>query len=369
MGVELVRRSGVEGTDKFLFAIPISFTGHYGLLLEGNSYGLLSEEIVSSAGVGPDEVLLVVAHSSVVIRAALPSSFFVASPDADAGKQPRLLDTVLLPEPFKLPFEALIEQRCMLPVSNMAAHKPSPLYGMCIRLTPLRLPSSNEIVAALQRIVPAKALVRKAVAVVRLHKFRVQDELHLGLEHVDAADRVLVETAMRQLAGRGQAFLCYVQSLTTSETILLRVHVKPGSGAFVPHVAINPSQRAAMLKAEAAACHNAEMLLAEEDEQAAKAKAKAKAKLCAKTAAAPATVAPAGDDTIRCKLTGRIMQDPVVAPDGYSYERKALEAYYARCRGDGKREPVSPATGKPMAFDMLDNRLLRTIIAELRVAQ
>lgn len=37
---------------------------------------------------------------------------------------------------------------------------------------------------------------------------------------------------------------------------------------------------------------------------------------------------------LHCPLSGEIMKDPVVASDGYSYEREALEAYMTRCVGN-----------------------------------
>lgn len=56
--------------------------------------------------------------------------------------------------------------------------------------------------------------------------------------------------------------------------------------------------------------------------------------------------------------------DPVVAADGDSYERDALDAYFTACKR-GKRVIVSPRTGEPMDAMMMPNRaLLNCIRAE-----
>lgn len=47
--------------------------------------------------------------------------------------------------------------------------------------------------------------------------------------------------------------------------------------------------------------------------------------------------------------------DPVVAADGDSYERDALDAYFTACKR-GKRIIVSPRTGEPMDAMMMPNR-------------
>jgi hypothetical protein len=59
---------------------------------------------------------------------------------------------------------------------------------------------------------------------------------------------------------------------------------------------------------------------------------------------------------LRCSLTRRVMTDPVVAADGYSYERAEIEKYLAQ-------HSVSPMTGRPLAFGRLfPNNQLRNVI-------
>ena len=45
------------------------------------------------------------------------------------------------------------------------------------------------------------------------------------------------------------------------------------------------------------------------------------------------------DEGVRCPITQEVMHDPVIAGDGHSYERRDVEAWFAR----GKR--TSPKTG------------------------
>ena len=57
-----------------------------------------------------------------------------------------------------------------------------------------------------------------------------------------------------------------------------------------------------------------------------------------------------------CSLTGKVMMDPVVAADGYSYERAEMESYLRHCS-------VSPVTGRPLAFTCLfPNNQLRNVL-------
>ena len=63
-----------------------------------------------------------------------------------------------------------------------------------------------------------------------------------------------------------------------------------------------------------------------------------------------------------------IMADPVVASDGFTYEREAIEAHFAAQRAAGAAAPVtSPITGRRLQNDaLIPNVLLRTIIAAVR---
>ena len=57
-----------------------------------------------------------------------------------------------------------------------------------------------------------------------------------------------------------------------------------------------------------------------------------------------------------CSLTRKVMTDPVVAADGFSYERAEMESYL-------KHYSVSPVTGRPLAFTRLfPNNQLRNVI-------
>lgn len=58
-------------------------------------------------------------------------------------------------------------------------------------------------------------------------------------------------------------------------------------------------------------------------------------------------------DKYLCPITGDIMADPVIAPDGYTYERKAITDWLAR-------SGVSPMTRQPMsANNLIVNRLVK----------
>lgn len=51
------------------------------------------------------------------------------------------------------------------------------------------------------------------------------------------------------------------------------------------------------------------------------------------------------------------MRDPVIAADGHSYERTALEAWLAQ-------HSISPVTGRPLPHTrIVENVLIRTAIA------
>lgn len=57
-----------------------------------------------------------------------------------------------------------------------------------------------------------------------------------------------------------------------------------------------------------------------------------------------------------CTISKEIMKDPVVGPDGHSYERSVIEAHL-------KIKPISPITEEPMTIESLTpNRALKTII-------
>lgn len=53
-----------------------------------------------------------------------------------------------------------------------------------------------------------------------------------------------------------------------------------------------------------------------------------------------------------CPLSKMVMEDPVIAMDGYTYERRAIEAYI-------RANSVSPVTGLPMQRLLVPNRNLK----------
>lgn len=50
--------------------------------------------------------------------------------------------------------------------------------------------------------------------------------------------------------------------------------------------------------------------------------------------------------------------DPVVAADGYTYERSSIQKHLAGSR-------ISPISGKPMGSTLYDNRLVASLLARL----
>ena len=62
---------------------------------------------------------------------------------------------------------------------------------------------------------------------------------------------------------------------------------------------------------------------------------------------------------LTCPITKELMRDPVVASDGYTYERAAIEAWMAESM-------VSPRTGQPLKHkDLVPNLTLRASISIL----
>ena len=63
-----------------------------------------------------------------------------------------------------------------------------------------------------------------------------------------------------------------------------------------------------------------------------------------------------------CPITADVMDDPVVATDGHSYERTAIEDWMAR-------NPVSPVTNLPLSScELISNHNLRSQIQKFRSA-
>ena len=64
-------------------------------------------------------------------------------------------------------------------------------------------------------------------------------------------------------------------------------------------------------------------------------------------------------ENLCCPISMETMEQPVLAADGFTYDRHAIEAWLAR----GKT--TSPTTGAPLAHTMLTpNHLVKSMIAE-----
>lgn len=69
-------------------------------------------------------------------------------------------------------------------------------------------------------------------------------------------------------------------------------------------------------------------------------------------------------DEFLCPITRELMRDPVIAADGYSYERESIESWI---RGKNK---TSPMTNLPLQTTLLTpNRSLKTAIARWKSSQ
>ena len=62
---------------------------------------------------------------------------------------------------------------------------------------------------------------------------------------------------------------------------------------------------------------------------------------------------------LRCPITLEVMADPVIASDGHSYEREAIQRWFQTHR-------TSPLTGRVMPNqDLIPNHRLRTLIQDM----
>jgi len=67
-------------------------------------------------------------------------------------------------------------------------------------------------------------------------------------------------------------------------------------------------------------------------------------------------------DACTCPISHQLMRDPVVAADGHSYDRDAIERWI-KVRTDAGEQPTSPCTGAALAHtDLLPNHALRNAI-------
>ena len=68
------------------------------------------------------------------------------------------------------------------------------------------------------------------------------------------------------------------------------------------------------------------------------------------------------------------MRNPVVAQDGFTYEREEIENWFAQCRKQNERDSegagapsiTSPMTGAAMATTLSPNLLARSLIRKLK---
>ena len=68
-----------------------------------------------------------------------------------------------------------------------------------------------------------------------------------------------------------------------------------------------------------------------------------------------------------CPISNEVMKDPVLAMDGYSYDRLAIHEWFVTQQNQGKTVPESPKTGQPLVnWTLLPNHGLRESINEFR---
>ena len=67
-------------------------------------------------------------------------------------------------------------------------------------------------------------------------------------------------------------------------------------------------------------------------------------------------------DEYQCPISFELMTDPVIAEDGHSYERSAIEDWF------GRGSLTSPKTGEPIGTNLFPNHNLRKLIEEYQEA-
>ena len=69
---------------------------------------------------------------------------------------------------------------------------------------------------------------------------------------------------------------------------------------------------------------------------------------------------------VYCPILQEVMEDPVVAADGHTYERSAIEEWLARSLKHSMK-PISPKTNQELSsMTLVPNIALRNLIAWLR---
>lgn len=67
---------------------------------------------------------------------------------------------------------------------------------------------------------------------------------------------------------------------------------------------------------------------------------------------------------LRCPLSKQPIEQPVVAADGHTYERSAIEAWVSSQLA-ARQQPCSPITGQPLAHTQLcPNHFMRSVLAD-----
>jgi hypothetical protein len=72
-------------------------------------------------------------------------------------------------------------------------------------------------------------------------------------------------------------------------------------------------------------------------------------------------------ESFNCPITYEQMSDPVIAMDGHSYERSALERWFDESARSGRNIDIgviSPMTGEPMGLMLIPNYALKKAINE-----
>jgi hypothetical protein len=68
------------------------------------------------------------------------------------------------------------------------------------------------------------------------------------------------------------------------------------------------------------------------------------------------------NESLCCPITGDVMVDPYIYPDGYTYDKEAIQTWL-------RQHSVSPFTRQRMAVgDGMPNRAIKTMIDELHAS-
>ena len=71
--------------------------------------------------------------------------------------------------------------------------------------------------------------------------------------------------------------------------------------------------------------------------------------------------APAAGANLKCPLTCKLFEDPVIAPSGHTYERAAILEHLQK---HGQKEPL---TGQPLAPEQLTpNRAMKALVEQYK---